>query len=131
MSVKQILLAEDDKDDRYFFFEFLKDRTDFTLILPVAENGIEILEMLQNSQAPLPDIIILDQNMPKQNGLQTLDILKNNDRYQHIPVILYSTYASESLSEQSLKAGASKVLSKPSTVEGYHKMMNDILSIIP
>lgn len=130
MAVKRILLAEDDKDDQFFFLDFLKDRTDFKL-LPIAENGIEILEALQQAaDLDLPDIIILDQNMPKQNGLQTLHLLKTDSRYRDIPVFLYSTFANEYLLEQSQKGGAIMVLNKPSNHEGYDKMMNEILSLI-
>src|SRR5687768_499544 len=94
---KKILLAEDDPDDRGFFFEFLEHRRDL-LLLPPVENGEEVFEFLEKAQnGNFPDLIILDQNMPKCNGLQTLAILKNNSHYENIPVFVYSTYTDDYL----------------------------------
>ena len=130
MSVKRILLAEDDKDDCLFITEALKNRGDFFL-MPIAENGVELIEYLDaTSPAELPDVIILDQNMPKQNGLQTLTLLKKNDHYRHIPLIVYSSSTNNLLIEQSRKLGAILILNKPSTSTEYNKMMDEILMVI-
>ena len=127
---KKILLAEDDPDDVGFFFEYLSERADLLLLPPVA-NGEEVYEYLQKAHnGSFPDLIILDQNMPKCNGLQTLAILKNEPHYENIPVFVYSTYTDAYLVKQSIQLGARSVLEKPVSIEGYHKMMNDILELI-
>jgi CheY-like chemotaxis protein len=127
---KKILLAEDDPDDRGFFFEFLEHRRDL-LLLPPVENGEEVFEFLQKAQdGHLPDLIILDQNMPRCNGLQTLAILKNNSHYENIPVFVYSTYTDDYLVQRSLQLGARSVLEKPFSQEGYQKMIDNILNLI-
>ena len=81
MLKRKILLAEDDEDDQDFFIDFLQSRKDI-ILMPIVENGIALVELLEqiNSDEELPDYIILDQNMPKRNGLQTLQILKNASR---------------------------------------------------
>lgn len=130
MCVKRILLAEDDQDDCLFITEALKSRTDFFL-MPIAENGVELIEYLDTTPpAELPDVIILDQNMPKQNGLQTLTLLKKNEHYRHIPSIVYSSSTNDILIRQSCELGAILVINKPSTSTGYNKMMDDILLVI-
>src|SRR5215208_1766806 len=98
MLKKRILLAEDDEDDRQFFLHFLRDRLDI-ILLPIAADGVMLMELLEGitAKSDLPDYIILDQNMPKQNGLQTLALLKDDTRYSHIPVIIYSTYTDAAL----------------------------------
>jgi CheY-like chemotaxis protein len=127
---KKILLAEDDPDDVGFFIHYLSERTDL-LLLPPVENGEEVFEYLQKAHnGTFPDLIILDQNMPKCNGLQTLAILKNNEQFVNIPVFVYSTYTDAYLVKQSLQLGARSVLEKPLTLEGYHKMIDDILGLI-
>lgn len=127
---KKILLAEDDPDDRGFFFQFLEHRPD-VLLLPPVENGEEVFEYLKKApDSHFPDLIILDQNMPKCNGLQTLAILKNNSHYENIPVFVYSTYTDEYLRQHSLELGARSVLDKPFSLEGYEKMIDDILELI-
>jgi CheY-like chemotaxis protein len=128
---KKLLLAEDDADDRSFFRDFLWERQDVHL-LPCVENGVELMEVLDATEddKSLPDVIILDQNMPKRNGLQTLHLLKLNDRYANIPTMVYSTYIDERLIKDSLRNGASLVFPKPSDKAGYNKMIDEFLKTI-
>lgn len=125
MLKRKVLLAEDDADDQRFFSEFLEDRDDI-MLLPIADNGEVLFEILQHitENTDLPDLIILDQNMPKTNGLQALRLLKSNSRYAHIPVSVYSTYTDEELIKKGFELGACQVVSKPISKEGYHQMMD-------
>ncbi len=66
---KKILLVDDDTDDRLIFEEILREMDDDFL-----------------------NMIILDQNMPKMTGRESLVFLKESPRYQAIPAIIYSTY---------------------------------------
>ena len=127
----KILLAEDDADDQMLFNDYLKERNDI-LILPVAENGEEVIELLNATEndKDLPDLIILDQNMPKRNGLQTLQFLKETDRFSRIPVVFYSTYADHQLVTACTHNGAVAVVTKPITKEGYDEMIDAFLQVI-
>ena len=126
----RILLAEDDGDDQQLFCDFLSHRTDIVL-MPATENGEELLEALEKAEdEELPDIIILDQNMPKLNGLQTLAAIKINDRYAHLPVVIYSTYMDEQLISKSKEAGADLALTKPVSRKGYDEMINGVLKLL-
>lgn len=131
MASKKVLLAEDDLDDQILFRDFLQHRTDITL-MSIVENGVELFETLEEIPSPeeLPDIIILDQNMPKRNGRQTLELLKESNRYAQIPVVVYSTYADQKLIDNCCKIGACTVVSKPISKEGYDKMIDGFLQII-
>ena len=130
MLKRKILLAEDDEDDQEFFNDFLKNRNDI-ILMPIAENGLVLTEYLEGitDRAQLPDLIILDQNMPKSNGLQTLQVLKEDERYTHIPVIIYSTYTDETLIKIGSELGATMVVSKPVTKEGYHEMIEVVFKV--
>lgn len=123
--VPHILLAEDDGDDRTFFLEFLGDRPDITL-LPMVTNGAEVLDYLR-ADCPAPDIIVLDQNMPKLSGTEALKALKAADSFAAIPVVIYSTYVEPQLVDECLNLGAALVLPKPDSPEGYNEMMDAIL----
>lgn len=125
---RKVLLAEDDKDDQIFFRIFLNERTDIHLLSAVM-NGAELINTIQNAPE-LPDLIILDQNMPKLNGLQTLKYLKSDPRFAVIPVVLYSTYIDDSLSATGKQAGALYVVSKPTDKTGYNKMIDEILGML-
>ena len=127
MIKRKVLLAEDDPDDQAIFTDFLKDRADLHLLKPV-ENGEVLLELLfSKTENEFPDIIILDQNMPKRNGLQTLQQLKKDERFANIPVVIYSTYTDQMLTNGALELGAYKVAAKPVSRQGYNKMMDDFL----
>lgn len=131
MSPKTILLAEDDADDRSFFLEFLTHRKDISRI-SVVKDGEEVFTFLDaaREKAQLPHIIILDQNMPRRNGLHTLHMLKQSSAYKNIPVFMYSTHADENLTKQSLVAGAAGVLAKPFSQEGYQHMMDAVFEAL-
>ena len=130
MPPKKILLAEDDADDRIFFSDFLKTRSDIHLI-PAVENGEEVFNYLDkiHEATELPDLIILDQNMPKISGLQALQLLKTTMTYKNIMVVIYSTYADDNLRRQGIDGGAKLVFSKPYTPEGYHEMIDEMLDL--
>jgi CheY-like chemotaxis protein len=85
-------------DDQWFFNEFLQNRNDLVL-LPIADNGETLFEILHgiSKSTELPDFIILDQDMPKINGLHALELLKADTRYAQIPVSIYSTYTDQDL----------------------------------
>jgi CheY-like chemotaxis protein len=130
LTKKKILLAEDDGDDRAFFADFLGDRTDIEL-LPSVTTGVEVIEYLNGISLPdeLPDIIIMDQNMPKMNGTETLQMIRSADWFAKTVVVIYSTYVGQELIETCLKQGATLVKSKPISKEGYNEMMDEILTV--
>ena len=127
MLKRRILLAEDDADDQHFFKSFLADYRNI-IIMPVADDGEALFELLSgiDDAVDLPDLIILDQNMPRMNGLRALRSLKADSRYAHIPVCIYSTYTDEELIKRGLEEGACQVVSKPTSKEGYHQMIDNL-----
>ena len=130
MNPWKILLAEDDSDDQKLFCDFLLHRTDIVLT-PLAENGAEALEILERTtDEELPDLIILDQNMPKSNGLQTLAAIKAHDRLAHLPVVIYSTYTDDILVSKSMAEGAVLVIGKPVSKKGYEEMLDTVLKAV-
>jgi CheY-like chemotaxis protein len=128
---RKVILVEDDPDDRDLFAIFYAKRKDIVL-LPSVGNGIELIEYLQNppTEYGLPDLIVLDQNMPVMNGKQTLAFLKSNDQFANIPAVVYSTYSDRNLITECTKLGADMVVMKPIDNEGYQKMMDDFLGVV-
>lgn len=130
MNQKCVILAEDDSDDQFLFVNFLSDHPVMHLSSTVA-NGEELIQVLEKTRDEnLPEAIILDQNMPKMNGLNTLQFLKNSVRYSQIPVLVYSTYINDMLIRNCMDAGASLVFNKPEDREGYYQMIAEFFKII-
>jgi CheY-like chemotaxis protein len=129
-AAKKIILAEDDPDDRQLFSIFYEHRRDIRL-LPSVGNGHELVHYLEAIvKKNLPDLIILDQNMPLMNGKQTLRFLKSDPRFSKIPAVIYSTYTDSSLILECTKLGANMVAVKPIDREGYQKMMDDFMVLL-
>jgi CheY-like chemotaxis protein len=127
--VTRVLLVEDDPDDRELFVSFLGNRGDISL-MPAVTNGIELIDRLMKTATDdLPDLIVLDQNMPLMNGKQALQFLSSHEQFFTIPVVIYSTYADTTLIIDCKKLGAKMVASKPIDDEGYQKMMDDFLKV--
>ena len=131
MQTKRMLLADDDEDDRLLFAEFINERKDMELI-HCTGNGLEVVEYLKNTPDVNnhPHLIILDHNMPKMNGTQTLAALKSNHLFSHIPVAIYTTYSHTKLKQDCFDAGAAMVTDKPSSPVGYHKMFDEFMKLI-
>jgi len=127
MKYFKILLVDDDIDDRLIFADLL-NATDPNALLIFAENGLEMIDLLEKATDPnLPDIIILDHNMPKMTGKESLIFLKENQRYRHIPTFVYSTYPVLEFYRECLDLGAQDVLAKPNTMQAYRQMIDRFL----
>ncbi|HTR32122.1 MAG TPA: response regulator [Puia sp.] len=127
MKQKKIFLIDDDIDDRMIFADLLKS-TDPDSRLSFAENGLEMIAILENTkEEDLPDMIILDQNMPKMTGKESLIYLKESRRYNHIPTFIYSTYQVRDFYRECLDLGACDVVAKPDTMNAYREMIERFL----
>ncbi|MBC8048251.1 MAG: response regulator, partial [Fimbriimonadaceae bacterium] len=80
-----VLLADDDKDDRYFFDKALKQIPIATHLKTVAD-GEKLMDYLLKNDVPLPDVLFLDLNMPRKNGSECLAEIKRNEKLKEIPV---------------------------------------------
>ena len=129
--MKKVLLADDDADDREIFERVLGKKTNVSL-LHSAENGKEVIDFLGRIHSPeeLPNLIILDHNMPKMNGTETLGLLKSSSRYADIAVVIYSTYSDTRLIRKCEELGAAMVLAKPSSIREYEAIIDKFLGIL-
>lgn len=115
-----ILLVDDDPDDRYLL-QTAFEESDTPCRLDYVEDGDEIFAYLDKQAQPdssteqLPDLILLDLNMPKKNGWQVLNELKQSPLFKHIPVVILTTSKSPEHVRKSYSLGASSFISKPSS----------------
>jgi len=124
MKYTRVLLVDDDTDDRQIFEQILQE-IDPLIRLDSAGDGLEMIDHLEGCpDQDLPDLIILDQNMPRMTGKESLVFLKQSSRYRLIPVILYSTYQVKDFFRECREQGALDVVSKPDTMQSYRDMIH-------
>ncbi|MBT8266824.1 MAG: response regulator [Bacteroidia bacterium] len=92
-----------------------------------ASNGEEALKMLEKKNN-LPDIILLDLNMPKLNGIEFLSILKADDQLRFIPTIILTTSSNQKDLKECYKIGVSGYILKPLKYEDYVSKISNLLS---
>lgn len=124
---KNLLLIDDDEDDHEFFREAISE-IDESISCECTLNGELALEELKSRRRELPDMIILDTNMPRLNGKQILQELKTDEGLKQIPVIMYSTFLSERDNREFMELGAACYLAKPSKVKDFMNSLSDVLT---
>lgn len=130
-----LLVAEDDTDDIFFLEEALKVECadwQYTFV----RNGEEMTSLLESNKLILTQhisLILLDMNMPKKNGLDTLIDIRQMIEYESIPVVGYSTSDDTKMIERFMALGGNHFLTKPyepdaflETVQQLRQLANEV-----
>lgn len=126
-----ILVAEDDMDDRLMIqdgFEELRVRNTLNFV----EDGEELLDYLKyrgqyaGAEHALPDVILLDLNMPRKDGREALAEIKQDEDLNYIPVLVLTTSRAEEDILRSYKLGVSGFVVKPVTFQGLVNVLKSI-----
>jgi two-component system response regulator len=126
-----ILMADDDADDRELAREALAESRVMNDLHAVGD-GAELLDFLrrkgryEHEDAPRPDLILLDLNMPKVDGREALAALKNDPNLRAIPVVILTTSRAEEDVVRSYDLGANSFISKPVTFVGLVDVMREL-----
>jgi len=107
-----IILVDDDLDDVLIFRQAVKDINKAVNCVELG-SGKDLLNYLEVATY-VPRLIFLDFNMPVMNGLECLTELRQNPKYESIPVVIYTTYLTPEQQNSCLALGAS-VIYKPNT----------------
>lgn len=125
-----ILLVEDDEDDRFLVRQIL-DRTKYRIHLDETENGLEAVEFLNsravNDNFSLPDLIIMDLNMPVMDGRECLKSIRSSDKTDHLPVIILTTSIEKEVLQEARALGANATLIKGDTFSNYDTLSEMIV----
>jgi CheY-like chemotaxis protein len=109
--VNNILFVDDDSDDQHLFKSALES-VDENINLQIADSGIDALELLYHEV--LPDVIVLDLNMPKMGGVEFLQSIKQQPILKDLPVIIFSTSSNPKDKQETDELGAVGFITKPS-----------------
>lgn len=121
-----ILLVEDNEGDILLTKEALEEAK-IHIKLSVVRDGKEAIDFVSKqgkySEAVFPDLLLLDVNLPKKNGIEVLQYMKGNEGLKHIPVIMLTTSSSEKDINSSYNNYANCFITKPVEI-------NDFLSVV-
>jgi CheY-like chemotaxis protein len=122
-------MVDDDAEDRLLLKDVF-DELGYGDAIHFEENGEGAIAYLQGCTDGhrLPCLIILDLNMPRLNGRQTLGYLKSHPRYKDIKVIIYSTSLNPLERDECLALGAHSYIVKPATYHESVKIANTFYS---
>jgi len=125
----EVLMVEDSPDDVELTREALKEGK-LDIGLHVAENGVEGLAFLRregkHAQAPEPDLILLDLNMPRMDGRELLAEIKADAELARIPVVVLTTSEAERDIATSYRLHANCYITKPVDFEKFIEIVQAI-----
>lgn len=124
------LYADDDPDDHALFLDIINDnlpgygvRTCF--------NGREVLQFLEQlgPEEQVPCCIILDINMPVWSGVETLQVLKASEKFNAIPVVMFTTSSTQRDIDRSMLIGAAAFVTKPLNYSQFESISGIFVSV--
>ncbi len=120
-----ILLADDDFEDREFFTEALKEINP-DAVVKTSNNGVELMDFLQNTPQESPGIIFLDLNMPLKDGYECLEEIKSDDNLKENVVVIFTTSGIKNDIDMTYDRGANLFVTKPND---YRSLVNTIRKV--
>jgi len=122
-----ILLVEDNPADVRLTQEAFKEAR-VPNRLHVARDGVEALSMLRDATraVPRPDLVLLDLNLPRKDGREVLQDIKQDEALRHIPVVVLSTSQSEQDIARSYRLGANAFVTKPVDIDRFFQVIRSL-----
>jgi two-component system, chemotaxis family, response regulator Rcp1 len=125
----EVLLVEDSPGDVRLTQEAFRD-ANRSVHLQVASDGVEAMAFLRRegsyTQAPRPDLILLDLNLPKMDGREVLALIKMDDNLKTIPTVILTTSDAEVDIAKSYQLQANCYLSKPVELDAFESLIKSI-----
>ncbi|MFC6834368.1 response regulator [Streptomyces goshikiensis] len=119
-----VLLVEDDAADAMLIEEALSERGSRNLIQ--VTDGVAALEHLRAPGSTRPDLILLDLDMPRMNGRDLLQILKNDENLRTIPVVVLTTSSAPEDISGAYHSRANAYVTKPVNLEAFERAVQSI-----
>lgn len=124
---RYILLADDDEDDCFLFQEALSEISLSTRFVTVHDGEQLILKLGKDE---LPMVLFLDLNMPRKDGFQCLQEIKQNKKYQQLPVVIFSTSFQPDVVNKLYESGAHYYIRKPSNFEDFKRVIHCAIKLL-
>ncbi|MGN6416855.1 MAG: response regulator [Pseudobacter sp.] len=124
-----ILYIDDDPDDLLIFGESINSLHPNAEVLKAqgGEEGLSMLSEIEENNERFPNLIILDMNMPRMNGKQTLEAIRGRNKCADVPVVIFTTYSNHADTEFFRNFGCA-CITKPMSYENLTQTMKQVLS---
>ena len=119
-------IADDDEDDRMLIKEALEEVNPNVTVVE-ASDGRELIENVNNDDDNSNSVVLLDMNMPRMNGIETIKELKSTPELADLPAIMLSTSSNPDLKRKALEAGADDFIVKPNNFKALLDIARNIL----
>jgi CheY-like chemotaxis protein len=128
----RVLLIEDDPDDVYLFeraLDHVKARDGREVVLDRAGDGLDASYQvaIDDLTSRLPDVVVLDLNMPRLDGMKFLHALRTTFGVRDLPVVVLTTSTATPIHDDAMTAGADKVFVKPDHADALLEIAADII----
>lgn len=123
-----VLLADDDDDDRLFFKDAIAE-VKVKTIVNVVNDGVELMDYLNDSATRLPNLVFLDLNMPRKSGMECLHEIRRNNKLKDLCIAIYSTSALEIDIEETFVKGANIYIKKPNDFEELKTILSTVINM--
>jgi len=124
---KSCYLIEDDLDDQEIFRMALS-AVDKDIECTVFNDGVEALERLRKLNGRSPDIIFLDVNMPRMNGVACLEEIRKLDKLANTKVFMYSTTSDNKMISTTAELGANGFIIKPPSLSVLQERLKQVFN---
>lgn len=119
-------IADDDEDDRMLIKDALEEVNPNVTVVE-ATDGRELIENVNNEADTSNTVVLLDMNMPRMNGIETIKELKSTPELADVPAIMLSTSSNPDLKKKALEAGADDFIVKPNNFKALLDIAQNIL----
>ena len=131
----KVFMVDDNPDDiELTLAAFTETKSDYGFSFDIAQDGVEAMKYLRRQDnfkdSSTPDLILLDLNMPRMNGFEVLENLKEDSELKDIPVVILSISASTSDIARTHALNANNYIVKPMNVGEYAGVVKKIEAVL-
>ncbi|GAB3252138.1 response regulator [Larkinella harenae] len=116
-----VFIVDDDEDDQFLIqqvFQLYSPECRIKLL----SNGVELIEALEQARK-LPALVILDLNMPYMGGMEALELIRQKNVLNTLPIVILTTSDQQIDQQRALRLGANGFVTKPTMLEGYNQLI--------
>ncbi len=118
-------MADDDKDD-FFILKEAAEKAGETLQVSYAANWLELWRFIIKT---LPDVLFLDINMPVKDGIECLQLIRKERKYDKVPIFIYSTSVNKIDIDKAYEHGANYFIVKPNAIDDITNIIKKLVSM--